>query len=105
MFTSSPHLAVYRDRLLLIALCQGGALHYIDRTNGVKDLDVYSFYARHPTVRMHPLRHTVADFGKSEFGHRPADVVDRRRQFDVGLSPYPVVNFGSRNGGRHAEAV
>lgn len=37
MFTSSPHLAVYRDRLLLIALCQGGALHYIDRKNGVKD--------------------------------------------------------------------
>lgn len=37
MFTSSPHLAVYRDRFLLIALCQGGAIHYIDRKNGVKD--------------------------------------------------------------------
>lgn len=81
MFTRTPRLAVYRDRLLLIALCQGGALHYLDGSNGVKDLDVYSFYAQHPTVRMHPLRHTVADFGASEFGHRPADAEARGRKF------------------------
>ncbi len=77
----SPHLAVYRDRVLLIALCQGGALHYINGESGVKDLDVYTFYARHPTVKMHPLRHTVADFGESEFGYRPADLEERKRRF------------------------
>lgn len=81
MFTRTPRLAEYRDRLLLIALCQGGALHFLNGSNGVKDLDVYSFYAQHPTVRMHPLRHTVADFGESEFGHRPADAEARGRKF------------------------
>jgi hypothetical protein len=81
MFESSPHLVVYRDRVLLIALCQGGALHYINGKWGVKDLDVYTFYARHPAVKMHPLRHTVADFGESEFGYRPADLEERKRRF------------------------
>jgi hypothetical protein len=81
MFDSSPHLAVYRDRMLLIALCQGGALHYLNGKWGVKDLDVYTFYAKHPTVQMHPLRHTVKDFGESEFGYRPDDLADRGKQF------------------------
>ncbi|WP_185746638.1 hypothetical protein [Mycolicibacter terrae] len=81
MFARSPNLSVYRDRLLLIALCQGGALHYLDGKNGVKDIDVYSFYARHPAVRMHPFRHTEADFGPSEFGYRPADLEIRGKQF------------------------
>jgi hypothetical protein len=81
MFASSPHLEVYRDRLLVIALCQGGALHYIHGKRGVKDLDVYRFYARHPMVLMHPLRHTVTDFGESEFGYRPADLKERKRRF------------------------
>lgn len=81
MFARSPHLAVYRDRLLLIALCQGGALHYLDGKNGVKDLDVYKFYAAHPAARMHPLRHTQADFGESAFGYHPSDFKVRKRRF------------------------
>jgi hypothetical protein len=28
------------------ALCQGAALHYVDERNGVKDFDVWSFYAQ-----------------------------------------------------------
>jgi len=35
----------YTGRLLCRALCQGAALHYLDRSNGVKDFDVWSFYA------------------------------------------------------------
>ena len=32
MFAKNPHLEVYRDRMLLVALCQGArALHYIDQ--------------------------------------------------------------------------
>ena len=77
LFERHPHLAVYRNRLLLVALCQGGAMHYVDckkgfrHTNGVKDLDVYSFYARDPEVPWPDRRHVNADFGESEFGYHP----------------------------------
>jgi hypothetical protein len=27
-----------------VPLCQGGALHYVNGSNGVKDFDVWSFY-------------------------------------------------------------
>jgi hypothetical protein len=76
-FVRNPRLAVYRKRLLLIALCQGAALHYVDgpsgarKKNGVKDLDVYSFYAEDPKVSWPYRRHGVKDFGKSEFGFHP----------------------------------
>ena len=88
-FQRNPHLAVYGHRLLSIALCQGGALHYLDckkgakKTNGVKDLDVYSFYADDPEIPWPYRRHGVADFGASEFGHHP----NKRRDF-VGRHVY-----------------
>jgi hypothetical protein len=69
MLAKNPHLAVYRDRILLVALCQGAALHYVNGTNGVKDIDVYTFYAAVPGVMLTPRRHGVADFGESEFGY------------------------------------
>ena len=50
LFERKPHLAVYGPRLLLVALCQGGALQGKKRTNGVKDLDVYTFYSEDPEV-------------------------------------------------------
>lgn len=34
-------------RLLGRALCQGAALHYVNGSNGVKDFDVWSFYAQY----------------------------------------------------------
>jgi hypothetical protein len=52
--SNARHIEVYSDRLLVVALCQGGGLHYVqcekgeERRRGVKDLDVYSFYAAHP---------------------------------------------------------
>ena len=73
LFERNPHLdKAYRDRLLLIAGaafvdCKKGLKH----TNGVKDLDVYSFYAEHPKVRWPYRRHGVKDFGSSEFGFHP----------------------------------
>jgi hypothetical protein len=30
LFERKPHLAIYEPRMLIIALCQGGALHYLD---------------------------------------------------------------------------
>ena len=55
----------------------GGALHYLDckkgaaKKNGVKDLDVYSFYADDPEIPWPYRRHGVAGFGASEFGYHP----------------------------------
>ncbi|WP_158168561.1 hypothetical protein [Mycolicibacterium smegmatis] len=83
MFSRNPHLAVYRDRILLTALCQGAALHYIDGANGVKDLDVYTFYADDPNVGYPYRRRGVADFGNSELGRHPDDVGYVGRRVDL----------------------
>jgi hypothetical protein len=45
----------YAGRLLCRALCQGAALHYLDGKNGVKDFDVWSFYAARPSRRAIPV--------------------------------------------------
>lgn len=59
----------YRQlKQLAICLCQGGALHYVDGKNGIRDFDVYTFYAEHPTVRYPVRRKVVADFGESAHG-------------------------------------
>jgi hypothetical protein len=59
---------LYADRLFAVALCQGAALHYIDKKNGVKDLDVWSFYEEHPE-RTYPYRRIAkVDFGDPKFG-------------------------------------
>ena len=67
---------VYRHRLIATVLAQGAALHYLDRKNGVKDLDVWSFFAlpadhtRFPADR----RHRHVDFGPSDLGRQRYDL-------------------------------
>lgn len=65
----------YRNRLLCAALCQGAGLHYVDvargseQLNGVKDFDVWSFFAALPAERFPADRRIVhVDFGASKFG-------------------------------------
>lgn len=75
MFARNPHWRAYEDRLLCVALAQGAALHYLDRQTGVKDFDVWTFFAR-SSHRKHPdpalyRRHKTADFGVSCFGRSP----------------------------------
>ena len=49
LFVRKPDTGrLYSKRLFAVALCQGGALHYLDGKNGVKDLDVWSFYTENP---------------------------------------------------------
>ncbi len=51
-FVRNPHLVgTYRQRLILVALCQGAALQYLGRGYGVKDFDVHFFYAQNPNKR------------------------------------------------------
>lgn len=65
----------YRGRLICVALCQGAALHYVDMTrgkrrpNGVKDFDVWSYFAAIPGRKFPAYRrNTHFDFGPSKFG-------------------------------------
>ncbi len=44
-FTRPAMRPEYRERRVAVTLAQGAALHYVDGKNGVKDLDVWTFYA------------------------------------------------------------
>ena len=59
---------LYSNRLFAVALCQGGALHYIDGKNGIKDIDVWSFYTEHPDRPFPYRRRGVSDLGIPKFG-------------------------------------
>ena len=72
LFRRKPHLRHYRNRIVCVALCQGAALHYLDGTNGVKDFDVWTFYA-HSKLPFPYRRVGKGDFGDSKFGRRPKD--------------------------------
>ena len=63
----------YAGRLLCRALCQGAALHYVNEKNGVKDFDVWSFYAAHRDGPFPYRWRGTADYGPSKFGRHPDD--------------------------------
>ena len=82
-FARRPRWHIYRDRVLLVALCQGAALHYLDGRNGVKDLDVWTFYARHPEGEFPARWRVMADFGPSDLGRHPDDAGFTGRHVDL----------------------
>jgi hypothetical protein len=63
----------YAGRLLGRALCQGAALHYVNGKNGVKDFDVWSFYAQHDDWPFPARWRGTRDFGPSKFGRYSGD--------------------------------
>jgi hypothetical protein len=76
-FTRPNGRPEYESRRLAAALAQGAALHYLDpdgRT-GVKDLDVWTFYAAIPGRRF-PAHKRVRrdDFGPSALGRQTYDI-------------------------------
>lgn len=74
---------LYSNRILCVSLCQGAALHYADQTSGIKDFDVWTFYAKHPE-RAFPWRRVGRrDFGPSKFGKNPDDVGYVGRRVDL----------------------
>jgi|SRR5690348_4850240 len=91
---------LYSNRIVCVALCQGAALHYIDGKNGIKDFDVWTFYAKHPRARF-PRRPVVSrDFGPSKFGWSPlesnlagrrVDLIGRSIPCDVGADPLETI--------------
>lgn len=92
-FRRNPQWAGYADRVLGVMLAQGGALHYLDGQTGVKDLDVFTFFADdpdHPFPRRWPRN--TRDFGPSDLGRHPADTgyVGRRIDHMTRALPVPV---------------
>ena len=55
-------------KLLAICLCQGGAQHYVDGKNGIRDFDTYLFFDNNCSVQFPPRRRGYHDFGVSKFG-------------------------------------
>lgn len=72
-FTRPAGRPEFADRRVAVVLAQGGALHYLYGTRGVKDLDVWTFYAAIPGVRFPAKRNRHVDFGVSEFGRQRYD--------------------------------
>lgn len=66
----------YQGRLVAVVLAQGAALHYLDRSNGVKDLDVWSFFALPMEQTRFPedQRKKHVDFGPSDLGRQRYDL-------------------------------
>lgn len=95
--------SVFENRFLCSALCQGAALHYVDGRNGVKDFDIYEFYADVPSVTIPYRAHWCYDFGPSKFGRqansrlhpeyegRRIDLFVRALKVDVGADPVVAV--------------
>ena len=55
-FHRCPRYRPLQDDIIAVALCQGAALHYVNGSNGIKDLDVWTFYAKRPTLSRYPVR-------------------------------------------------
>jgi hypothetical protein len=74
LFERNPHgSGRYAGRLLGRALCQGAALHYVNGKNGIKDFDVWSFYAQLDDWPFPARWRGTRDFGPSKFGRYPGD--------------------------------
>jgi hypothetical protein len=73
-FERNPHLREWRQRVLAVALAQGGAEHRLRGQRGIWDLDVIVCFAN-PGTRPKHLRRPVVhwDWGPSKFGRCPYD--------------------------------
>jgi len=68
-FGRHPEWAIlYRRRILCVALCGSAALHYLNGITGVRQFDVWTFYAEHPEAAFPHQRVTHLDYGESKFG-------------------------------------
>lgn len=97
LFARKPRYRVLEDALVCVALCQGAALHFVDGENGVKDFDIWTFYAARPDHPAFPWRRRASRvFGDPRFGLPPDRLgfVDRRvdllgRSIEVGTETRP----------------
>ncbi len=70
-YTRPAGRSEYADRLIAVVLAQGAAQHFLDGRTGVKDLDVWRFYAAIPGRPFREGRYeTQSDFGPSSLGRQ-----------------------------------
>jgi hypothetical protein len=75
--------SLFADKVVCVALCQGAALHYVDGKNGVKDFDVWTFFARNSEASFPARRIVSKDFGSSKFNKDPAETRYMGRRVDL----------------------
>jgi hypothetical protein len=70
------------EQPIAVALCQGGAMHYHDKVNGIKDFDVWFFY---PFNQRHLPYRTIWnwDYKNPKFGRNPSIRGYTGRRVDV----------------------
>ena len=70
------------EQPLAVALCQGAAMHFHDKVNGVKDFDVWFFY---PSNEIHLPYRTIWnwDYKNPKFGCHPSILGYSGRKVDV----------------------
>lgn len=63
----NPRHATLANRVLLVALCQGSALHHVDGTHGAKDFDIWTFFGDNGVSPPYPARR----IGRARYEGRP----------------------------------
>lgn len=93
-FDRRPRWAVYRDRVICVVLCQGAALHFVNGTNGVKDLDVWTFYALSHEAGQFPPRwpRPARQFDETPFKGRYIDLLARSLPVEPSAEPLAVLH-------------
>ena len=75
-FQRNPWAApFYGNSLLVAALCQGAALHFIGKGNGVKDFDIHLFYRQHREKRQLSRAVYSRHWDFPTFGRRRVDYI------------------------------
>ena len=62
-----------RDILVMACVAQGAAVHRVTGRGGVKDFDVWLFYADRAGIHLNARPRATADFGPSPHGRRTAE--------------------------------
>lgn len=86
-FRRRPRWERYRDRVLCVALCQGAALHYLDGENGVKDFDVWTFFAEDAAGQFPARWRRERVFDLDPFQGHYVDLIGRSLPAEIGTDP------------------
>ena len=104
LFHKYPRYRPLQNEIIAVALCQGAALHYVNGSNGIKDFDMWTFYAKRPTLTQYPPRRlTPHDFGDPRFGQSADFPQYVGRKVDCLWRSIPVGGDGLAALGRIAE--